>query len=64
MRGKIHSLAMLSAFVGLMAFMVQEVDARGGGAAAGRRRPRRRRLQRRRIEQHEPRRRLRRPRQL
>ena len=35
MRGKIHSLAMLSAFVGLMAFMVQEVDARGGRGGGG-----------------------------
>ena len=35
MRGKIHSLAMLSAFVSLAAFMVQEVDARGGRGGGG-----------------------------
>ena len=35
MRGKIHSLAMLSAFVGLTAFMIQEVDARGGRGGGG-----------------------------
>lgn len=35
MRGKLHSLAMLSAFVGLTAFMVQEVDARGGRGGGG-----------------------------
>jgi HlyD family secretion protein len=35
MRGKIRSIAMLSAFVGLTAFMVQEVDARGRGGGGG-----------------------------
>ena len=35
MRGKIQTLAMLSAFVGLTAFMVQEVDARGGRGGGG-----------------------------
>ena len=30
MRGKLRSIAMLSAFVSLTAFAVQEVDARGG----------------------------------
>ncbi len=35
MRGKIHTLAMLSAFVGLTAFMIQEVDARGGRGGGG-----------------------------
>ena len=35
MRGKIGALAMLSAFVSLAAFMVQEVDARGGRGGGG-----------------------------
>ena len=35
MRGKIHTLAMLSAFVGLTAFMIQEVEARGGRGGYG-----------------------------
>src|SRR5688572_49061 len=35
MRSTIHSLAMLSAFVGLTAFMIQEVDARGGRGGGG-----------------------------
>ena len=35
MRSKLHNLAMLSAFVGLTAFMIQEVDARGRGGGVG-----------------------------
>ena len=35
MRGKIHTLAMLSAFVGMTAFMIQEVEARGGRGGGG-----------------------------
>ena len=34
MHGKTFRIAMLSAFVSLAAFTVQEADARGGGAAA------------------------------
>ena len=33
MRGKIHSITMLSAFVGLTAFMIQDIDARVDVAA-------------------------------
>ena len=35
MRGKIFSIAMLSAFVSLAAFTVQEAEARGGGRGGG-----------------------------
>jgi hypothetical protein len=35
MRGKLQNLAMLGAFIGLTAFMIQEVDARGGRGGGG-----------------------------
>ena len=35
MGGKMHTIAMLSAFVGLAAFVAQEVDARGAHALEG-----------------------------
>ena len=35
MRGKLHRVAMLSAFVGLTAFMIQEAEARGGRGGGG-----------------------------
>ena len=35
MRSRVHSIAMLTAFVSLVAFSIQEVDARGGRGGGG-----------------------------